>query len=199
MSRLVEQKGLDLLAAISERLMDELSIQIAVLGTGEADLEDAFKQLSKRYPGRFGAYIGFNNELAHLTAAGADFLLMPSRFEPCGLSQLYAMLYGTPPIVRATGGLIDTVEPYSEEDGTGTGFVFSDPTPGAFFDTIGWACSTYFDRPDDYMRLRQTGMRKDFSWDQSASTYESIYSWAIKARKSAFASDPSGPLTGTVV
>ena len=198
-SRLVEQKGLDLLAAIGERLMDEMSIQIAVLGTGDPVLETAFEELSKQYPGRFGAYIGFNNELAHLTAAGADFLLMPSRFEPCGLSQLYAMLYGAPPVVRATGGLIDTVEPYSEERGTGTGFVFEDATPEAFFDTIGWACSTYFDRPEDYLKLRQVGMRKDYTWDQSASAYESIYSWAIEARAAAFVSAKSDDLPTTVI
>ncbi|MGC6456115.1 MAG: glycogen synthase GlgA [Coraliomargaritaceae bacterium] len=194
-SRLVEQKGLDLLAEISDRLMNEMRIQIAVLGTGDPDLEAAFKGLSQRYPGRFGAFVGFNNELAHWTAAGADFLLMPSRFEPCGLSQLYAMLYGTPPIVRATGGLIDTVESYSEETGTGTGFVFNDPTPEALFDTIGWACSTYFDRPDDYMRLRLRGMRKDFSWDQSASSYELIYQSAIDVRSSAFGESDQLPVT----
>ena len=196
-SRLVEQKGLDLLAAIGQRLMDEMTLQVAVLGTGDAALESAFEELSKQYPGRFGAYIGFNNELAHLTAAGADFLLMPSRFEPCGLSQLYAMLYGSPPVVRATGGLIDTVEPYSEETGTGTGFVFHDATPEAFFNTIGWACSTYFDRPEDYLQLRQEGMRKDFSWDQSAGAYESIYAWAMEARIAAFVPEKpdSGPTT----
>ena len=184
-SRLVEQKGLDLLASVSDRLMEQMSIQIAVLGTGDPALEEAFKHLASRYPGRFGAYIGFDNELAHLAAAGGDFLLMPSRFEPCGLSQLYAMLYGAPPVVRATGGLIDTVEPYSEKTGAGTGFSFDDPTPEALFDTIGWACSTYYDRPEDYLRLRQTGMRKDFSWGQSASAYESIYGWAAEARASA--------------
>lgn len=181
-SRLVEQKGLDLLASISDRLMEQMSIQVAVLGTGEPALEKAFSQLADRYPGRFGAFIGFDNELAHLAAAGGDFLLMPSRFEPCGLSQLYAMLYGAPPVVRATGGLIDTVEPYSEATGTGTGFSFNDETPEALFDTIGWACSTYFDRPQDYQRLREAGMRKDFSWGQSAGSYESIYDWAVSAR-----------------
>ncbi|HAV14402.1 MAG TPA: glycogen synthase, partial [Opitutae bacterium] len=109
-SRLANQKGLDLLSAIGHRLMADMQIQIAVLGTGEAWLENAFRELAHHYPGRFGTRIEFSNELAHLTTAGADFFVMPSRFEPCGLGQLYAMTYGTLPIVRATGGLIDTVE-----------------------------------------------------------------------------------------
>ena len=127
-SRLVDQKGLDLLAAIGDRLMQEMQIQVAVLGTGDPALEGAFRGLAERYAGRFGAYLGFDNELAHLTAAGADFLLMPSRFEPCGLSQMYAMVYGAPPIVRATGGLIDSVEQYIEGEGIGTGFRFEQAT-----------------------------------------------------------------------
>lgn len=185
-SRLVEQKGLDLLVAISDRLMSEMAIQIAVLGTGEAALEEAFTALSQRHRGRFGSFIEFDNELAHLAAAGADSLLMPSRFEPCGLSQLYAMLYGAPPVVRATGGLVDTVENYSESHSTGTGFTFTDPSPEALFDTIGWACSTYYDRPGDFQQLQQNGMRKDFSWALSAGTYESIYEQAMLSRAAAF-------------
>lgn len=195
-SRLVDQKGLDLLAAISNRLMDEMSIQIAVLGTGDPALEAAFSGLREQYPGRFGAFIGFDNELAHLTAAGADFLIMPSRFEPCGLSQLYAMIYGTLPIVRATGGLIDTVQPYSEATGSGTGFCFKDATEGALFDTIGWACSTYYDRHSDYVRMQQEGMHGEFSWDVSAGIYEDICGWAMAARRSAFPSIGDGENRG---
>lgn len=185
-SRLVDQKGLDLLAQIGGRLMADMRIQIAVLGTGDAELEAAFGDLSQRYSGRFGAYLAFSNELAHLTIAGADFLLMPSRFEPCGLSQMYAMAYGTPPIVRATGGLIDSVDQYLEGEGVGTGFRFEHPTADAFYYTIGWACSTYYDRREDYARLQQNGMRADFSWDVSAQTYENVYGWAVDARRSAF-------------
>lgn len=181
-SRLVDQKGLDLLASIGDRLMQTMQIQVAVLGTGDPVLEHLFRDLAERHPGRFGAHIGFDNKLAHLTAAGADFLLMPSRFEPCGLSQLYAMIYGAPPIVRATGGLIDTVEPYVEGKGTGTGFLFEDATPDAFFNTIGWACSTYYDRPKEFRKLQENGMARNYAWDESASKYEQIYRWAIETR-----------------
>ena len=189
-SRLVDQKGLDLLAACGERLMDTMRLQVAVLGTGDPALEGAFRELAARYPGRFAAHLGFDNALAHRLVAGADFLIMPSRFEPCGLSQLYAMAYGTPPVVRATGGLIDTVEPYIQGSGLGTGFVFGDATSSALFDTLGWAVSTYFDRPDDLAGLRKNGMRRDSSWDASAGVYEDVYGWAMDVRRAAF------PVTG---
>ena len=185
-SRLVDQKGLDLLVAAGDRLMNEMDIQVAVLGKGDPALEAAFRELSERYTGRFAAFIGFDNGLAHLSAAGADFLMMPSRFEPCGLSQMYAMIYGTPPIVRATGGLIDSVEQYVEGANKGTGFRFDNATSDAFFDTIGWACSTYYDRPDELAILQQNGMASDFSWENSAGIYESIYTWAIDARHAAY-------------
>jgi starch synthase len=185
-SRLVDQKGLDLLVQAGDRLMETMDIQVAILGTGDPQLEDAFMGLSKRYPGRFAAYIGFDNELAHLSAAGADFLLMPSRFEPCGLSQMYSMKYGAPPVVRATGGLVDSVEQYQEGAGTGMGFRFDTSTAAALYDTIGWACSTYYDRPEEYAQLQANGMAADFSWDHSADTYESVYGWAIEARRQAY-------------
>lgn len=185
-SRLVDQKGLDLLAAIGDRLMETMQVQIAVLGTGDPVLEYLFRSLAERHPGRFASHIGFDNKLAHLSPAGGDFLIMPSRFEPCGLSQLYAMIYGAPPIVRATGGLIDTVEPYVEGAGTGTGFPFYDATPDALFDTIGWACATYYDRPDELTQLQKNGMSRNYAWDESASKYEQIYGWAIEARRAGF-------------
>lgn len=190
-SRLVDQKGLDLLAAIGDRLMADMQVQVAVLGTGDPELEGAFRALAERYPGRFGAYLGFSNDLAHLTIAGSDFLLMPSRFEPCGLSQMYAMAYGTPPIVRATGGLIDSVEQYIEGQGMGMGFRFENASADAFYHTIGWACATYYDRPQDYASLQVNGMTANFSWDVSATKYEDIYGWAIDARKHAFQGSPS--------
>jgi starch synthase len=185
-SRLANQKGLDLLTAITDRLMTDMRIQIAVLGTGEPSLESALNALTARYPGRFGSYIGFNNARAHLTIAGADAFLMPSRFEPCGLGQMYAMIYGTVPVVRATGGLIDTVRPYNEDRGTGTGFVFHHPTPDALYYAIGWACATYYDHPGAFQKLQQAGMVADYSWDSSARKYESIYDWASEARSAAF-------------
>lgn len=186
-SRLVDQKGLDLLVAAGQRLMETMDIQITVLGTGDPALERAFESLANSYPGRFASHIGFDNQRAHLSVAGSDFLLMPSRFEPCGLSQMYSMIYGAPPIARATGGLVDSVEQYVEGRGSGTGFLFDAATAQAFYDTVGWACSTYFDRPEEYAQLQANGMAADFSWDQSADTYEQVYSWAIEARKKAYA------------
>ena len=185
-SRLAHQKGLDLLAAIGHRLMSEMEIQVAVLGAGEAWLEDAFRDLTIRYAGRFGAQLKFSTELAHLITAGADFFVMPSRFEPCGLGQLYAMTYGTLPIVRATGGLIDTVENYSEYLQTGTGFVFDHATTDGLYNAIGWACSTYYDRPKDIAKLQRNAMKKSFKWSQSAQKYEALYAEAIAARHSIY-------------
>lgn len=185
-SRLVDQKGLDLLAAIGDRLMATMQIQIAILGTGDPVLEHHFRGLAKCYPGRFAACTEFNNQLAHLTPAGSDFLIMPSRFEPCGLSQLYSMIYGAPPIARATGGLVDTIEQYVEREATGTGFLFHDVSPNALYDTIGWACATYYDRPDEFNQLRENGMARNYGWDESASKYEQIYRWAIEARCAGF-------------
>lgn len=187
-SRLADQKGLDLLADIADRLMAEMHIQIAVLGTGEAWLEERFRALAQRYPGRIGVHIGFDYALAHLTTAGADFFLMPSRFEPCGLGQMYAMRYGALPVVRATGGLIDSVTQYSESMKLGTGFRFDHATPDALYYTVGWACSTYYDRPEDMALLQRNAMSQDFSWDLSANVYEDVYGWAIGLRRAAFAS-----------
>ncbi|WP_269522452.1 glycogen synthase GlgA [Coraliomargarita parva] len=185
-SRLFDQKGLDLLAAIGDRLMEQMHIQVAVLGTGDAGLEQAFQDLAQRHPGRFAAHLAFDNELAHLSVAGADFLVMPSRFEPCGLSQMYAMAYGTLPIVRSTGGLADSVEQYIEGEGIGTGFRFDHPTADALYYTMGWSCATYYDRPKELAKLQKNAMQADFTWDQSAGIYEDIYGWALDARRAAF-------------
>ena len=185
-ARLFGQKGIDLLAAIADRLMTNMQIQIAVLGTGEAWLESVLSNLAERYPGRFAVHIGFNHKLSHLTAAGSDFLVMPSRYEPCGLSQMYAMKYGTLPIVRATGGLKDSVDQYVEGEASGTGFLFEQASPDALYYAIGWACSTYYDRRDEYKKIQQNAMLRDFSWEVSAKTYESLYKWAIDTRRNAF-------------
>ena len=127
-------------------------------------------------------HIGYDNALSHLLEAGADFFLMPSRFEPCGLNQLYSMAYGTPPIVRHTGGLADTVEQYVEDGAKGDGFVFYDATTSALYNTIGWACSTFYDRKKDLENLRINGMKKDFSWKNSAGDYAKLYIWAKNQR-----------------
>jgi starch synthase len=177
-ARLYYQKGIDLLLEIVPRLMQTMHIQIVVLGNGEPHLEAVCHAYASRYPGRFGAYIGYHESLAHQVYAGSDFLVMPSRFEPCGLSQMYAMLYGTLPIVRATGGLLDTVEQYEEHKASGTGFIFQEPNASALYDTIGWACSTYYDRPKDMLQLQLNGMTKDFSWNKSAEIYSDVYQWS---------------------
>ena len=185
-SRLYDQKGLDLLARIAQPLVDNMSIQIAVLGSGEPWLEGAFKSLTAANPGKIGSYIGYDNELSHLIEAGSDFFLMPSRFEPCGLNQMYSMRYGTLPVVRSTGGLADTVSQYVEGTGQGDGFLFDSATCDALYNTIGWACSTWYDRPSDIISLRRNAMNKDFSWEVSAKSYEQVYKWAIESRTAAF-------------
>jgi starch synthase len=177
--RFVEQKGFDLLADSIESIVGSMRVQFAILGSGEKDLEWTFGPLPGRYPGRIGSYIGYHEELAHWIEAGADFLLMPSLYEPCGLNQLYSLRYGTLPIVRAIGGLNDTVRQYDEATGEGTGFKFFDGTTQAVYDTVGWAVSTYYDRPDHVSRLIATAMAEDFSWEHGASIYERAYAEAI--------------------
>ena len=181
-SRLYEQKGLDILKSAVPRLMDETDIQIVVLGTGSSDLEYAFSDFHGRYGGRFATWIGFDDLRAHIIYAGADFFLMPSRFEPCGLGQMYAMTYGTIPIVRATGGLADTVRQYDESDGAGTGFLFDDPTPEALCETIIRSRKVWSNRPDHIRAMRERGMKQDFSWDNSAQAYVNVFRWAQEAR-----------------
>ena len=191
-SRLATQKGLDLLAAALPRILQQMHVQFVLLGSGDPGLEHIFRDAAAKFAGRFGLHIGFNGKLARLIQGGSDFFVMPSRAEPCGLTQLYAMRYGTPPIVRATGGLVDTVAQYEQGTGRGTGFVFEDATADALHDTVGWACSTFFDRPQEYQQLRLNGMSRDFSWAASASRYVDVYNWAIAAR------DPSAARVAAV-
>ncbi len=186
-SRLFAQKGIDLLAAIVERLMANIDIQIAVLGTGEAWLESVLRDLSVSYPGRFSVHVGFDHQLSHLIAAGSDFLVMPSRYEPCGLSQMYAMKYGTLPIVRATGGLKDSVDHCIKDSEFGTGFLFEHASSDDLYQSINLACSIYNNRYEYYMKIQRNAMLRDFSWDASVKAYEDLYHLAISARKKAFA------------
>ncbi len=181
-SRLAAQKGLDLLADALPGIMERMDLQMVLLGNGETRLENDFKGAAEAYRGRFGAHLGFDGALARLIQAGSDCFVMPSRSEPCGLTQMYAMRYGTPPVVRATGGLIDTVRNFVEGRPEGTGFVFGDATVGALADTIGWVCATYYDRPAEFAALRQRAMAQDFSWRRSAEKYVELYGWAIAAR-----------------
>jgi len=180
--RLTPQKGVDVLAQILRGLLD-LDLQFVLLGSGDLEAERYFRHASSLRLDRFRAFIGFNNPLAHRIEAGADFFLMPSRFEPCGLNQLYSLRYGTLPIVRATGGLADTVAQYDEATASGTGFCFNDLTPGALYNVIGWALSTWHDRPAHIDKMRQEAMKQNFSWDRSAEEYERIYHEAYARRR----------------
>jgi starch synthase len=183
-SRFAKQKGFDLLQAALPQVLDNMAVQLVVLGTGEKEVEDFFHRLSARYPGKVGVQVGFSVEMSHLIEAGSDFFLMPSIYEPCGLNQSYSMRYGTLPIVRATGGLDDTVHNYDQREGTGTGFKFWDATPSALYYSIGWAVSTWYDRPQHIKQLQQQAMAQEFLWSDAARQYEFVYDHAIKNRRS---------------
>ena len=182
-SRFAPQKGFDLLTQSLPRVLNEMQAQFVVLGNGDTRTEGFFNWLSTVQRGRVGVYIGFNNELSHLVQAGSDILLMPSHYEPCGLSQMYALKYGTLPLVRATGGLDDSVQNYDQTTGAGTGFKFWAPTASALHDTIGWAVSTWYDRPEHFAQLRQQAMAQDFSWEKSAARYVEVYQRAVANRR----------------
>ncbi len=178
-SRMVDQKGLGLLAASIEQIVEEMVVQFVILGSGDKGLEAFFSGLPARYPDRVGCFIGYSNELSHWIEAGCDFFIMPSIYEPCGLNQIYSLKYGTLPIVRATGGLDDTVQQYDEEAGDGTGFKFWEASASALFYTVGWAVSTYFDRRGHIQQMIQTAMAQDYSWDRSAEAYVEAYEQAM--------------------
>jgi starch synthase len=180
-SRFTAQKGVDVLLEILPALA-RFDLQLVVLGNGDRGLEEGFLRATEQFPDRVRAWIRFDNRLSHRIEGACDFFIMPSRFEPCGLSQLYSLRYGTLPIVRATGGLVDTVLNYDERRGNGTGFVFRDLHTESLFNTIGWALATYFDRPDHVKAMRKQAMVQDFSWDRAAAAYESAYREAY-ARK----------------
>lgn len=182
-ARFASQKGLDLLAEALPHIMDRMHVQFAILGSGDPGLEHAFRWATHQYRGRVGSYIGYNGALSRLIIAGSDFFVMPSRAEPCGLTQLYSMRYGTVPVARATGGLVDTVAQYNEKTGAGTGLLFEDATSAALYNTVGWACSTYYDRPAHMATLRKAGMAADFGWGISADRYVNLYRWAVDQRR----------------
>ncbi len=180
-SRFAAQKGFDLIAQIMDRLAREKMI-VVVLGTGDKTYEDMFQRLQKQFPNKIAIKVAYDNVIAHKIEAGADMFLMPSRYEPCGLNQIYSLKYGTVPIVRATGGLDDTVDNYNEAAGTGTGFKFWEPSGLALYWCIGWAVSTWFDRPHHITSLRQQAMAQNFDWATSARQYISVYHHALKNR-----------------
>ncbi len=174
-SRLTDQKGFDLVAYIMEELLNTACIQIIVLGTGEYRYEEMFRYFENKYPNKIKAYIGYSEEIAHRIYASCDSFLMPSLFEPCGLSQLMSMRYGTLPIVRETGGLKDTVEAYNEYEQTGTGFSFKNYNAHEMLNTIRYALRIYYDQRKEWDEMVKRAMKQDFSWERSARAYEELY------------------------
>lgn len=183
-SRFADQKGFDLLAEIAEELLLD-DIAIVALGSGDEKYVRMFKELARRHPEKLGVRIAYDDVLAHKIEAGADMFLMPSRYEPCGLNQIYSLRYGTVPVVRATGGLVDTVTPFDYETpramAQGTGFSFKEYTGEALLRTMRKALAVHRDKPT-WRRLQANGMKKDFSWQASATEYGRLYEVARKAR-----------------
>jgi starch synthase len=182
-SRFAAQKGFDLIAQIMDRLAREEMIMV-VLGSGDKLYEEMFQRLNKQFPNKIAAKVAFDNAIAHKIEAGADLFLMPSRYEPCGLNQMYSLKYGTVPIVRATGGLDDTIEPWDARTGKGTGFKFSEYNGEALLLTIKHALLAYRD-PSSWQTLMRNGMTRDFSWGASAREYGKVYERARQVRASA--------------
>jgi len=182
-SRFAAQKGFDLIAQIMDRLAREEMIMV-ILGSGDKPYEEMFQRLNKQFPNKIAVKVAFDNAIAHKIEAGADMFLMPSRYEPCGLNQIYSLKYGTVPIVRATGGLDDTIEPWDARTGKGTGFKFSEYTGEALLATIKQALLAYRD-PSSWQTLMRNGMGRDFSWGASAREYGRIYERARQLRASA--------------
>ena len=174
-SRLVDQKGLDLLLYVLEEMLYD-GMQIVILGTGDAYYERALVSIADRNPGKMCACIDFDSGLAHTMYAAADIFLMPSIFEPCGLSQLVSMTYGTVPVVRETGGLKDTVIPYNEFTGEGNGFSFANINAHEFLFITKYACDLYRNHPDVWDNIIKAGMSGDYSWKKSALEYIGLYS-----------------------
>jgi len=179
-SRFADQKGFDLLADIAGELMRE-NIAIVALGSGQLEYEKLFKGLAEKYSARVGVKIGYDNTLAHKIEAGSDIFLMPSRYEPCGLNQIYSLRYGTVPVVRATGGLDDTVQNFVPKTQQGTGFKFTEYGGAPLLDSIRAALKTYRD-PKAWHAVQANGMAKDFSWKASAAAYVTLYEAAKRSR-----------------
>jgi starch synthase len=186
-SRLVPQKGYDLVAASLQELMS-LDAAWVILGSGESSYEHMFMSLHRALPEKIWAYVGFNNELAHLIEAAADVFLMPSRYEPCGLNQMYSLRYGTVPVVRKTGGLADTVWDWNHlayhGSDEGNGFSFDDPTPQALVSSVDRAVRMFNDKAV-WGRMQHNGMKRDFSWNMSAGRYLDLYRSTLEKRRKA--------------
>ena len=175
-TRLTDQKGLDLVSYVMEELCQD-AVQIVVLGTGDAQYENMFRHFAWKYGNKVSANIYYSEELSHKFYASSDAFLMPSLFEPCGLSQLMSLRYGTVPIVRETGGLKDTVMPYNEYESTGTGFRFMNYNAHEMLGTIRYAERIYYDKKREWNKIIDRAMASDFSWDHSAKQYEEMYNW----------------------
>jgi starch synthase len=184
-SRMVLQKGFDIFSDSLNQLMD-LNAQWIILGSGEDRFENLFRWLSNQLPDKVGAYVGYNNELSHLVEAGADLFLMPSRYEPCGLNQIYSLKYGTVPIVRKTGGLADTVKDWDEQNHyglkDGNGFSFYDYSGFALFKSVERAVNT-FKHKNIWKKIQTNGMKSDYSWTRSAEKYVELYNLAKETKK----------------
>ena len=196
-SRLVTHKGLDLIREVMGDIM-ELPVQFVLLGSGDAAYEDFFRHAAERWPERMAIRLGYDEALSMAIYAGADLFLMPSRSEPCGLSQMIAMRYGTVPIVRETGGLKDTVQPYEAWRDAGTGFTFANYSSADMLHVIREAVYLYKDYPDAFARLRRRAMERDFSWNRSAGDYLKIYAAVTGAAAAASESDDTEALKAEV-
>jgi starch synthase len=184
--RLADQKGLDLVEQVLSRWVGPEDVQWVILGTGEPKYHELFAQLSRNHGHKVAAKLSFNNDLAHRIEAGSDVFVMPSRYEPCGLNQMYSLRYGAVPVVRATGGLADTIIDATPENlaaGVANGFVFQDYHDGALEHALRRACNAYRTQPKVWDRLVTTGMKQDVSWAKSAKRYEELYTRAIETRR----------------
>ena len=182
--RLVDQKGIDLVLALIPQLVQR-PLRLVILGTGDPGLEQALREAARRHPDRIGVHIGYSEARSHLLEAGSDAFLMPSRFEPCGLNQLYSLRYGTPPVVHRTGGLADSVVDATPErlaDGSATGFVFDAPRPESLLAAMDRALALFADGAA-WRRLMRQGMQADFSWKRSAAEYLELYHRTLETRR----------------
>jgi starch synthase len=181
-TRLSSQKGIDLLEDVIPTLAEH-DVQLVILGSGEKRYEDACRLLAKEHPSHVALFLAFDQELAHTIFAGSDMILIPSRYEPCGLAQMYGLRYGAVPIVRATGGLQDTVIPYDHYAGSGTGFTFETASSDELEETVMEAVRVFRGDPDAWRQLMARGMRQDFSWERSAVQYKELYEQALAMRR----------------
>lgn len=180
-SRLTDQKGFDLIAYMMDQICAE-DVQLVILGTGESQYENMFRHFAWKYPDRVSANIYYSEDMSHKIYAACDAFLMPSLFEPCGLSQLMSLRYGTVPIVRETGGLKDTVEPYNEYESTGTGFSFANYNAHEMMNTINYAKHVFYNNKREWNKIVDRGMLKDFSWTSSAKKYQKLYDGLLGGR-----------------